>query len=307
MIRFIANHFRRAACLLSPRHTWVPLLLLFLGGLFPGCNKPKAESDILTKITVVATVYPTASIARAVGGKYVEVSWFCEYGQDPRQFKPSQQQLRLARNSDLIITSGFPDTWAGDELTSRQKNASLIQPEFTPTGLNYNDEQTAMWLHPQVAKETANMMRERFTIREPKRVEDFKTGYQQIAAEIDQVDAEYKAAFAKFKTRRFLSLRSVWNGVCKTYDVEEISPINTVAHKITVAEIAKLKKAALENETNILAIDAATLPGVQRDLEMRTGLKLLLLDNVGSSAPDANSTWPKLMRYNLEQFEKVLR
>ena len=284
-------------------------LLVAISIAHSGCSKSaeKADSEISTKIIVVATAYPMAAVARAIGGEHVDVKWFCEYGQDPRNLKPSSQQLRLARNSDLIITSGYQDNWAGADLGTRQKEDVLIRPEFTATGVNFYDEHTAMWLHPQIVKETANVMRERFMLRDVKHADEFKAAYEKLAKEIDQIDAEYKAAFAKFKIRKFVSIRPVWDGLCKTYGLEEIAPINTSPHKVTDAEIAKLKKAAVENQTNILAIDAATLPGVQRDLELRTGMKLMLLDNVGSSAPDANSTWPKLMRYNLEQFEKMLK
>ena len=51
---------------------------------------------------------------------------------------------------------------------------------------------------------------------------------------------------------------------------------------------------------------ASSHPPLAAELERRTGLRLMLLDVVGTSAPDGRSTWVKLMRYNLEELEKEI-
>ncbi len=90
------------------------------------------------------------------------------------------------------------------------------------------------------------------------------------------------------------------------YGVKEIAPVNTEPQNLSDDQVVTLKKAAKAEGTNVLAIDAALLPGVRRELELRTGMRLMLLDLVGSSAPEGRSTWIKLMRYNLEELERGL-
>src|SRR5947207_14891414 len=89
-------------------------LLLLLQAF--GCDRPSNNNapQEPPKRHALSTVYPLADVVRQVAGKSVEVEWFCESGQDPRDLKLTDEQVKLARAADLIVTSGFFDPWAGD-------------------------------------------------------------------------------------------------------------------------------------------------------------------------------------------------
>ena len=273
-----------------------------------GCDRssPQAPQEP-SKLHVIATVYPLADIVRRVAGQTVELEWFCENGQDPRDLKLSEEQKQHARSSDLIVTSGFPDRWAGEMLDSRQQALRLMRPETSPTGRTMPDAHGALWLDPSIAREMADIVRERLTVFNAKQEPELRAAFDAFAREIDALDAEFRTRLAPLKGRKFLSLRPMWAPLAARYGLDEISPIDKEPRNLTVEDVRKLKDTAREEGIDVLVIDAALLPGVQRELQLRTGLRLLPLDPLGSSAPDGRCTWIRIMRSNLEKLEKGLR
>src|SRR5262249_36062182 len=128
-----------------------------------------------------------------------------------------------------------------------------------------------------------------------------------FAKSVDALDAEFRPKLAPLQGRKFLALRPTWVRLASHYGLIEIAPTNTDARGLSDDDVRTLKLVARKEGTDVLAIDASLLPGVQRQIQQRTGLKLLLLDPLGTSAPEGRSTWIKIMRYNLEQLERGLK
>jgi ABC-type Zn uptake system ZnuABC Zn-binding protein ZnuA len=285
------------------------VLLWVLGGvLLTGCDRSSSVAPVeSSKLHVLSSVYPLADVVRQVAGQQVEIEWFCENGQDPRDIHLSDEQQKHGHQADMIVSSGFREPWAGEMLDLRQQALRLLQPDATAAGHEGPDPHGALWLDPQVIKEMAEMVRLRLTLLDSKREADYRKNSEAFIKEVEAVDADFRSRLAPMRGRPFLSLRPTWGALADRYGLEEVAPIDTDPRKLTDADIRKLKDAATEHGTDVLVIDAALLPGVQRELAMRTGLRLLPLDPLGSSAPDGRSTWVRMMRYNLEQLVNGLK
>ena len=280
------------------------------------CDHPSSTApQEPTKRHVLATVYPLADVVRQVAGELVDVDWLCENGSDPRDLKLSDDQKRRIQNADLIVSSGFDDPWFTQALDLHQQALRLIRPESTPAGralaaaASDDDDapRNALWLDPEIVKELAEAVREHLTMLEAKHDRELRASADAFVRSVDALDGEFRGRLAPLRGRKFLSLRPMWGRLAERYGLQEIAPLNTEARKLTDEDVRTLKEAAIAKKTDVLAIDTNLLPGVQRELQLRTGLRLLLLDALGSSAPDGRSTWIRLMRYNLEQLEKGLK
>jgi zinc transport system substrate-binding protein len=280
----------------------------FLLALIAGCNKPTPQSQPeSSQPPVLSTVYPLADVVRQVGGPTTDLQWFCENGQDPRDLRLTDEQQRRVNNAHLIVTSGFRDLWAAAHLSSSEQTIRIIRPESTATGRAYPDDHGALWLDPRVVRELAEAIRERLTVFDAHREAELRASTDAFIKQLDTLDAEFRDRLAPFKGKKFLSLRPTWAPLADRYGLQEIAPLNTEPRKLTDDNVRTLKSAARAAETQILVIDASLLPSMQRGLQLRTGLTLLPLDPLGSSAPEGRSTWIKMMRYNLEQLEKGLK
>jgi zinc transport system substrate-binding protein len=289
------------------------LLTLAIGGLLAltSCDRPSTDAaQPAPKRHVLATVYPLADVVRQVAGDRVQVDWLCEYGNDPRDLKLSEEQKRLVHNADVIVTSGFGDFWAGETLDIRQQELRLVRPDLTQTAAKLSADEHdrgALWLDPQIVKEVADTVRERLVVLDGTHDQELRAAVAAFGKAIDDLDAEFRPKLAPLQGRKFLSLRPTWVRLAAHYGLVEIAPINTDARGLSDEDVRTLKLVARQEGIDVLAIDASLLPGIQRQIQQRTGLKLLLLDPLGSSAPDGRSTWIKIMRYNLQELERGLK
>lgn len=277
-----------------------------------GCKRAtpaSTETADAAKRPALATVYPLAAVLRQVTGDGFNIHWFCEAPQDPRDLKLTPDQADLAHRVDFIITSGFGETWAGNELTAQVKAQRLIQPELMPSAraLPPDEDHGALWLDPQIVKELVEEIRQRATILDTRREQAYRANADALQKELTDLDAEYRRRLGPYQGRAFISLRPTWGLLASRYGLTEVAPANATPQSLTDADVKAIKKAAKDNATDLLVIDAAFLPGVQRELALRTGLKLVPLDPLGTSAPDGRSTYVRLMQYNLDQLEKALK
>ena len=295
------------------RFAHVALFLALVAGslALTGCDRQATDAaPPPPKRHVLATVYPLADVVRQVVGDRVQIDWLCEYGNDPRDLKLSEEQKRLVHNADVIVTSGFGDYWAAETLDIRQQGLRLVRPDLMPTASKLSSDEHdrgCLWLDPQIVKEVADTLRERLVVLDGTHEQELRVAVAAFSKSIDDLDAEFRPKLAPLQGRKFLALRPTWVRLAAHYGLVEIAPTNTDARGLSDEDVRTLKHVARTEGTDLLAIDASLLPGVQRQIQQRTGLKLLLLDPLGSSAPEGRSTWIKIMRYNLEQLERGLK
>ncbi len=296
----------------NPRTT--PIALALIGFLLPliaaNCSRSSSSSDTtpdLPKRLAVATVYPLSDIVQQVAGTAFDVKWLCENGQDPRDLKLSPEQKLLAHRADLIVTSGFREPWAGENLDDNERASRLFLLDATYTGRTVMFEHAALWLDFQIVKELAEDIRERATVWDTKHETLYRANADVVIKSLDDLDADYRRRLAPFNGRAFVSLRPLWGQLAGRYGLREIAPVNATPQSLTDADVRILKEAAKEANTDLLAVDPTLLPGIQRELQLRTNLRLLPLDPLGSSAPDGRSSYLKLMQYNLDQLENGLK
>ncbi|NLC38316.1 MAG: zinc ABC transporter substrate-binding protein, partial [Clostridia bacterium] len=78
------------------------------------CSPTKTTGGSSGKLTVAATIFPLADIARAVGGSQVEVFTLLPPGASPHTFEATPQQGRQLSEADIFLEIGAGlDSWAG--------------------------------------------------------------------------------------------------------------------------------------------------------------------------------------------------
>jgi len=170
------------------------------------------------------------------------------------------------------------------------------------------DSSAYLWLDPPVMRELVEQLRVHLSILDGKRDAALRGGAAAYTAEVDAVDREWAAAMAPFKGRKVLLARSVWSPMLTRYGLEPVVPVNASEERLTPADFKdRIVPAARAAGVKTIYVDDATPRAVRLQIENRTGLTVLTLDAVGTSASAGRSTWAKVMRYNLEQVRQGLQ
>jgi ABC-type Zn uptake system ZnuABC Zn-binding protein ZnuA len=312
--RFFPRPLRQAGFWHAMCRAPVCLILLATGLMATGCHRDDPNAGSAASSTtpqpthpIFATVYPLADVVRQVGGDRVTVQWLCENGLDPRDLHPTDDQVRQATHADLVVTSGFDDAWAGQMLNADRRDAQLLDPAATPAGKRYPHGHGALWLDVHLVGQLTDKLRERLTLLDGLHAEDYRrtaTAYAKVLADLE---AHFRSTLAPLRGRAFLALRPTWGPMVEPFGLTELAPLDTDPQRLTDDDVRALKRLATEKKTDLLAVDVSLLPGVQRELQLRTGLRLMPLDLLGTSAPDGRSTYLRIMEYNLAQLVENLK
>jgi ABC-type Zn uptake system ZnuABC Zn-binding protein ZnuA len=167
------------------------------------------------------------------------------------------------------------------------------------------DPNAYLWLDPPVVREMVDRLRVRLTVLDARREVELRANATAYVGEVDAVEREFAAALAPFKGRKVLIVRPVWGAMLARYGLEPVAPVSVSEEKLTVADFKdRIVPAAREAKASAIFVDDATPGGVRQQIEDRSGLKVLSLDAVGTSAVDGRNTWARVMRYNLAQVLK---
>lgn len=270
--------------------------------LAAGCDRTPTTSGPAASppLSVLAAVYPLAALARQIGQQRVEVHCLVESGRRPRDIALDTDLRQRVGNSRLVLVSGPWDTWATELLSDSAKADRVLSPQAMPSSLR-SDLQAWQWLDPRVARELVDKIRESLTVLAPRDEQVFRVNADALVPEIDSVEKALEQALTKRRNKSFLVVQPIWGAFCARFALRQVAPVSNSEELLTTEDYKAISTAARQHDVSTLQIDAATPVAVRQQIEQRTGLRLVLLDPLGTSAPEGRSTYAKIMRYNLQQ------
>jgi len=279
--------------------------------LLIGCDKTAPAPDLAAtkKMVILAAVYPLADLARQVGGQHVDARWLLESGQHPADLRDSPELRRQAGAARIVLTSGPWDSWASSDLTPEARTLRIIEPQRTPSagerdGAAVANPAAYLWLDPQIALDMVETLRERLGVADPSHSRQFQENAAACRAELQTLDAQWRTTLAPLANRNILIVRPIWSAMLRRYQLEPIAPVQNPETQLTASDYKALAAAAKTHNLTTLYVDISTPLPVRQQITERTSLRVLPLDSTGTSAPSGNSTYVKLMRYNLGQLMK---
>lgn len=279
-------------------------LLLILGFLLAvGCEKPTAPPAV-RKIGVVATVYPLADIARQVAGDVADVSWVIESGQSMKGVQPDEQLRNRLRSADLVLMGDVTEAWATEGSGAGQHYSRILRLETLPIARE-SGTSGLLWLDPAVAREAAKDLATRLAALRPQKVQEVRERADKLANEIDALYKPYQEKLRSADNRRFLVLGNDFAPFLSRFSFQAIPTLDAPPSRLTDEDIRLIQYVSRQNDTKLLVIPADTPAALVDDLRVRTGMQLVLLDALGTSAGGGRNTYLDLIRWNLDQLAKA--
>lgn len=266
-----------------------------------GCGEtPPAPAPGSRKLLVLATVYPLADVAKEVGGDQVETSWLIESGQSIDGVQATGELRNRLQAADLVFMGGATEQWASEGFGQSYQHGRIVRLDVLP-GAQENTEGGLIWLDPEAVKAGCKELTTRLQMLRAKNAEDFRLQGEQYVSKIDALEKDYRSRLSQAQTRKILGLNSDFSPLLRRFGLQCVVAMDVAPSRLTDANIQFLKQLADENGTRLLIIPADIPALLAKDLEARTGLQLVRLDSLGSSAAGGRNSYLDLMRWNLDQ------
>lgn len=285
------------------RHTVLKTLFLLLALVAGACDDSPSVTPSVQKVSVVASVYPLADPARQIGASLVDVHWIVESGQSVSGVSAAEVRNRL-RSSDLILASGIIDQWATLGSDDPLLQSHLLRLDTLPS-TRESLPAAFLWLDPVAMEEAAREFSNRLCVLRPLHERAIRERAERYIAAIDAVHKANQFKFVNAQTKNLLVLNEDFTPFLRRFGLLAVSSVQAQATQITSQEISILKDIGRQNNTRLLIVRSDAPPAAINDLAMRSGLQIVLLDALGSSAAGGRGTYLDLLKFNLEQLSKA--
>ncbi len=299
------------------------LLLFLLFFLLSGCaqdpGKPAVPAQTGSGLQVVTSISPLADLIKNVGGDKVQVIALVKPGNDPHDYEPTPEDVRLVATARIFFANG-----AGEEpyLERLVKNAASPDLKLITLseGLEILDKGGSgdyadtgnphLWLDVHNAEAYVRKIRDSLSEVSPQNKDYFEERAGKYLEELDQLDKYITTEISSIpqSNRQMVVFHAAWPYFAKRYNLELKSVVKNSDSEPSAREYADLLTYITSHHVKAVFGEAGFNPKLVQQLAKDTGVTFVgnLYDDTVSPDSEAN-TYIKMMTLDAQNIVKALK
>lgn len=317
------------------------IILAIASTILAGCGNnrsadaPEGEQGSSDKVSVKTTVYPLAYFTERIGGDAVNVSSVYPPGADSHTFEPTQKDMISLAESDLFIHTGLglegfvskaETTLSGEDVrligaASHIPDDQLLggqeeeahghdEEEAGHEGHDHSGVDPHVWLSPVLANQLALAVKDALSEELPEKEPEFTERYEELAAELTQLDEEFLEMSNNVETKTFFVSHASFGYIADEYGLEQLSiaglnPQSEPSQK----ELARIVNLARDKQVNTIFFEQNITSKLTEVIVNEIGAKSETLHNLSVLSEEDienGEDYFSLMRENIKQLEESL-
>ena len=292
------------------------------------------------KFRVVATIFPLADAARQVGGRHAEVVTLLRPGVSAHDYTATPADAQALAQADLLLMVGLGlDDWAEQagrstagkklrvyRMSDSDSGVAGVSPASGPAttataaaapvkhDADEQDEHDAhahagdphLWLDPLRMRQYVLCLAGVLGELDPAHAADYHANATVYAAQIEQLDAEYRQRLAPCKGRAFASFHPAFTYLADRYGLEQIGLQRTGEAGLTPAQLEKVAQFIRQKNVKVIFTEPQFPSERLARLAELTGTRIGTLDPLGNPGQSGYDNYLAMMRSNLAQLEQGL-
>jgi zinc transport system substrate-binding protein len=288
----------------------LPVLGLLFGA---ACGGDDDAGD--SRPRVVASFFPIADAARAVGGDVVDVATLTPPGTEPHDLELTTRQVDRLQDAALVLYLGQGFQPAVEEIAEERDGPSVDLLGGLPLVPNADDDEDGardphFWLDPTLMSAAVDEIEQALAEVAPEHAATFAANADEYRARLAGLDAEFQSALASCARRAVVTSHAAFSYLTRRYGLEQV-PIAGLSPESEptperLDELADL--IAAEGVTTVF-YEALVAPDVAETLAREAGVATAVLDPIeglGDEALDAGKNYVAVMRDNLAALTAAL-
>lgn len=293
-------------------------------------ESPRRENDPGHSLQVVASFFPYAEFARAVGGEAVSVTTLVPSGIEPHDFEPTPRDMEKLYRADVVILNGAGiDAWAEKlvpELTKHgvrvmrmadSLDSLLVQDEGHAAEVVGSDIHGALisadphfWLDPVLAEMQVSRIMGVFSEVDPIHQSQYASRGSSFIEELHALDREYDSGLRTCRLRTVVTAHNAFTYLAKRYTLEVVSIAGLSPHtEPSPGRLAEITRLVRERGIRYIFFETLSSPELAETLAREAGVGTLVFNPIegGMIGEDGlPETYLGLMRQNLIHLRRAL-
>lgn len=302
---------------------WTAVLGLVLAVVLGGCGSGGTTGS--GKPVVLCTIFAYYDAARAIAGDKLEVRILLPVSASPHEYETTPEDKKAAFRAALYVKNGMDLDDRFDKLFDGSKAKIVTISEQIPKDMLLSSKELSLeeatdsgpphasavlnphiWLDPQIQMKAAEIIRDSMIALDPA----YKAVFQENAAKylggLGKLDADFKAAMARVKTRDFIGFHSAYEYLAHRYGLRQIASIEELpGADITVDQTKKIIQLIKQRQIKYIAVETAFSGNSANLIAQETGAKEIVLQPL-ETYDNLQDTYDKYMRANMEALKTAL-
>jgi zinc transport system substrate-binding protein len=228
-----------------------------------------------SSIGVFVSIAPQKFFVQKIGGDLVNVSVLVPAGADPHTYEPKPRQIVALSKSALYFAIGidFEKAWL-QKIAATHPRMRIIHTEEGIAKIPMTDQHTHegthskhsqkgrhddgapdphVWLAPAAVRIQAAHILKALSEADPKNRAQYTAGYDGFLKELDALDGELKALFARRKGEQFMVFHPSWGYFAEAYGLEQV-PVEIEGKEPKAAQLQSLIRRARERAVRVIFV-----------------------------------------------------
>ncbi len=276
------------------------------------------------KIRVVASFYPLAYMAEAIGGDDIEVTTLIQPGLEPHSWQPSAGDLVACSDADAIIYNGAGlDDWLRDDILPAIDASGKTVVDTTANGTLYRniDQEEIVehgaydphtWVSPHEARQQAEAIYLALIRLDPANAVDHTTRWHALSDTLAALDDAYTTQLANKTGDTIFVTHDAFGYPARRYGFEQQAIVGISADAQPGADtLIQVIQRMLQTDTYTLYIEPgysdAYIQTVRSELQAQTGQQVEILTLYHMNGEQDGLDYIAQMEKNLENLRMGLR
>lgn len=284
-----------------------------------GCrnNGPRKDSNGDGKVSVVASVFPIAEAARAVGGELAKVTDLTPPGVEPHDLELTSDQVDSVLDADLVLALGKDFQPGFEEVASQRKWGTNVLLEslasVTDAPTNARDtleDDPHMWLDPMLMKLIVGEIVLAFGQVDPENIPTYQLNSERYLAELTELDERFDRVLATCKQSTIVVAHEAFGWLAQRYGLIQLSLAGpSPEQEPDPRNLADLAERMKSSGITTVFTEPLAPPGVAETLAREAGAKVATLDPLevlSVDQQDKGATYRSVMEDNLMALSAAL-
>ncbi|MFC4072031.1 metal ABC transporter substrate-binding protein [Actinoplanes subglobosus] len=289
----------------APRLAWtavtaaVTLAMAACGSETPA---PAASTAGGPKLAVVATTPEVADFVRNIGGDDVAVTQIIKPNVDPHDYEPTPADLQAIATAKLVVKNGVGlEEWLDRTIESAGFSGTVVdssqgvtlregghheeegehaEEEGEHAGEEGEEHDPHIWHDPRNAKIMVTNIQKGLAAADPSRAATFATNLATYSAEIDRLDSDNAAAWAKIPQtdRKLVTNHDAFGYYIARYDLEfvgSVIPSLDTSAELSAKQLTDLVAKIKATGTTAIFAESSLPPKTAEAIAQQAGVEVV--------------------------------
>ncbi|MDO4178088.1 MAG: zinc ABC transporter substrate-binding protein [Phascolarctobacterium sp.] len=283
-------------------------LILAITICLTGCSSP--ERKAAGKLSVVASFYPMAEFARAVGGDKIDIVTLVPDGAEPHDWEPSPRDLTRLGRAKVFVYNGIVEPWADTSLEAL-KERKIFGVEAGRNLFLVNGKQDPhVWISPRKAMKEVQAICQAFSEVDAKNAATYEKNAANYLSELQKLDTELVKISQAAKRKSFVTSHRAFGHLAADYGLTQIS-ISGISPESepNPRDLKNLVNLVRKENVKYIFFETLASPKLAEMLAKETGAQSAVLDPIeglDEEGKKAGVDYLKIQKENVEALRKAL-